>query len=105
MYESGIVYLLCENGDNELYKIGVTRGDVTKRIKKLQTGNGNKIICLKQFESDKPYKLEKMLHNHFSNEREEGEWFLLSKEQVDEFIQTCQKYQEIIDSLKDNPFF
>ena len=103
--EEGIVYLLCENGDNELFKIGVTKGKVEDRIKKLQTGNGNQLRCVNSFKSNKPYKLEKMLHGHFSNEREEGEWFLLSPEQVNSFTSLCEMYQKNIDALKDNPFF
>lgn len=101
----GFVYLLSINGDNELYKIGVTRGSVENRIKKLQTGNGNEIYCVDYFFSSKPYKLEKMLHNYFANERESGEWFLLSKEQAGQFVELCRKYEGIIESLKDNPFF
>ena len=103
--QNGYVYLLCENGDNELYKIGVTKGSIEKRIKKLQTGNGNKLYCVSSFLSNRPYKLEQMLHSYFKNEREEGEWFLLSKEQVNSFIPLCEQYQAIIDALKDNPFF
>lgn len=103
--QEGYVYLICENGDNELYKIGVTRGSIESRLKKLQTGNGNKLICVDSFKSNKPYKLEKMLHGHFAYDREEGEWFLLSKEQVGEFQKLCEMYQGIIDALKDNPFF
>lgn len=102
---NGFVYLICENGDNQLYKIGVTKSDVGTRLKKLQTGNGNPLYCVYSFASDKPYKLEKMLHTHFANEREEGEWFLLEKRDVEAFPSLCEKYQAIIDSLKDNPFF
>ena len=103
--QDGYVYLICENGDNELFKIGVTKGDIEKRLKKLQTGNGNQLICVNYFKSNNPYKLEKMLHGHFHNEREEGEWFLLSREQVDSFTELCNMYQGNIDALKDNPFF
>lgn len=105
MAKSGYVYLLCENGDNELYKIGVTGGSIENRIKKLQTGNGNKLLCVNSFLSSRPYKLEKMLHAHFFSDREEGEWFLLSKEQVESFIPLCEQYEGIIEALKENPFF
>ena len=101
----GYVYLLGVNGDNELFKIGVTRGSIKNRIKKLQTGNGNQIKCVSHFYSDRPYKLEKMLHNHFNNDREDGEWFLLSEEQVNSFDSLCENYQNVINSLRDNPFF
>lgn len=103
--DDGLVYLICENGDNQLYKIGVTRSDINTRIKKLQTGNGNPLRCVHTFNSNRPYKLEKMLHIYFANSREEGEWFLLSEDEVNEFPELCKKFQGIIDSLKDNPFF
>lgn len=105
MNNGGYIYLICENGDNELYKIGVTKGSIENRIKKLQTGNGNQLVCVSSFYSNRPYKLEKMLHGHFNLEREEGEWFLLSKEQVNSFTTICEMYQRNIDALIDNPFF
>lgn len=105
MAKSGIVYLLVEDGDNELYKIGVTKGTVDSRIKKLQTGNGNKIRCVATFESVAPFKLEKVLHDYYKMDREEGEWFLLSKEQINEFAVVCEKYERGFKSLVDNPFF
>ena len=41
----GYVYLLKEDGDNVMYKIGVTKSPkIEDRIKKLQTGNGNRIV-------------------------------------------------------------
>ena len=46
----GWVYLLKEDGDDSLCKIGVTKCDkVEDRIKKLQTGNGNKIRLVSSF--------------------------------------------------------
>jgi len=103
--EGGFVYLLCVNGDNEMYKIGVTKSDINKRIKKLQTGNGNQIYCVASFHSNRPYKLESILHRYYAVDRQEGEWFLLSKERVAEFLPLCKTYEDAIDALKDNPFF
>jgi hypothetical protein len=105
MQKGGTVYLLVEDGDNELYKIGVTRGSVDNRIKKLQTGNGNKIRCVSSFESIAPYKLEKVLHDYYKADREEGEWFLLSKEQVNNFLSVCELYERGFKSMTENPFF
>lgn len=103
---AGFVYLLKECGDDSMYKIGVTKAsDIDKRIKKLQTGNGNKIICLKTFETSRPYKMEKMLHFHYGLNREEGEWFLLPPSVVDEFIPLCEQFERNIKVLEDNPFF
>lgn len=102
----GWVYLLKEDGDDSMYKIGVTKSEtVDTRIKKLQTGNGNKIILINSFLSSKPFKLEKMMHSKYASNREEGEWFLMGKEDVNSFTDTCERFQRIIDSLDDNPFF
>ena len=37
-YVMGYVYLIYDKNNNS-YKIGVTKGDTNKRLKKLQTGN------------------------------------------------------------------
>lgn len=102
----GWIYLIKESGDDLLHKIGVTKSDdINKRLKKLQTGNGNKLLLVKSFLSNKPYKLEKMLHWKYQENREEGEWFLMTKDDVNGFINECERCQKIIDALKDNPFF
>ena len=49
--------------------------------------------------------LEHMLHKHFQNSGLINEWFDLKKEDADNFIDICDKIQNRIDSLKDNPFF
>ena len=102
----GYVYLLKEDGDNVMYKIGVTKSPkIEDRIKKLQTGNGNRIVLIDCFLTNKPFKLEKMLHTKYSTSREEGEWFLMEKVDVESFAENCKKFQAIIDSLEENPFF
>lgn len=106
MENDGYVYLLNESGDDAMYKIGVSRNsDIKKRIKKLQTGNGNEIIERYKFFSRRPFRLETMLHQYYHESRCEGEWFLLTKEQVEEFPAKCEQYEKIIDCLKDNPYF
>ena len=45
------------------------------------------------------------MHRKYQFNREEGEWFLLTKEQIDNFLEDCKSLQKIIDDLKDNPFF
>lgn len=100
------VYLIGENSESNFYKIGVTKkNNITERKKELQTGNPNELIIVDYFETTNPYKLEKMLHNHFWKNNELNEWFYLDNNNVSEFKSTCEKYQYIIDSLKNNPFF
>ena len=55
----GFVYLLC---DGEKFKIGMTKQNIQKRIKELQTGNPNEIWCHSYYETDYPLKIEKMMH-------------------------------------------
>lgn len=101
-----IVYLIGEVNNDSRYKIGVTKhNDINKRKKELQTGSSQELFIKDYFITDFPYKLEKMLHKHFRNNNLINEWFELSNEEIFSFKKTCQKYQDIIESLKDNPFY
>ena len=99
----GYVYLLG-NG-NESFKIGVTRGSIEKRIKKLQTGNSDEIYMLDYFETDNPFLMEKMLHTKYAGKKIMNEWFNLNSEDIAEFKDICEELQKNIDALKDNYFF
>lgn len=103
----GFVYLIKENGDDStMYKIGMTKQKkIETRKKQLQTGNPDELTIKDYFETDKPYKLESMLHGYFENKKQLNEWFCLSENDVNNFQNICSKYQKIIDSLKSNPFF
>lgn len=87
----GYVYLLCD-ANSDLYKIGVTRGSIENRLKKLQTGNGNEIHIISHFKTGNPFRLEKILHKHFMAENELNEWFSLKPEDVFSFNEICEKY-------------
>ena len=54
------VYLLGDWTRNGVYKIGVTRGDLNKRIKKLQTGNSGEIFVCQKYTTDYPFFIEKI---------------------------------------------
>ena len=97
----GYVYLLT---DGELYKIGVTRGSIENRISKLQTGNPYDIAIIDYFESEYPFKVEKMLHARHSQQRINNEWFNLEKEDVNNFRDECIKCESIVESIKYNPW-
>ena len=61
------VYLIGQNGDSDYYKIGSTRAsDLNKRIKQLQTGNSNQLYLKHSFQTDTPFKLERMLHFYYN---------------------------------------
>ena len=102
----GFVYLIGEIGNNGRYKIGSTRAkEVETRLKHLQTGNSSELYIKESFETEHPFKLEKMLHNHFKEKNLIGEWFELSEADTEAFRGICEEKMKVIDSLKDNPFY
>ena len=101
----GTVYLLGDWEKENYYKIGVTRGDVEKRIMKLQTGNGGEIYLVAKYETEHPFMMEKMLHVRFQNDKVLNEWFELDTETVTHFTEHCQKVEETINALKENYYF
>ena len=102
----GYVYLIGEVGNDTNYKIGSTRAkDVNNRLKQLQTGSSSELYIKESFETEYPFKLEKMLHNHFKEKNLIGEWFELSKADTEAFKEICEDKTMVIESLKNNPFY
>ena len=102
----GYVYLIGEIGNEGRYKIGSTRAKkVATRLKQLQTGNANELYIKESYETEYPFKIEKMLHNHFKSSNLMGEWFELSESDVEAFKGVCEEKKKVIESLKDNPFY
>lgn len=102
--KKGFVYLIADYLNEGKYKIGVTRGDINKRAKKLQTGNPGDILMMSCYETDYPFYLEKRLHSRFSDKKYNGEWYDLEPNDINLFLEYCKKEDEIAISLKDNPF-
>lgn len=101
---AGFVYLIC-NPDQNCYKIGVTRDMTQKRLKQLQTGNASKLHIVQSIFCDYPFRLETMLHNKFNHKKANGEWYYLENEDVINFNDTCNNIIQMINTMKDNPFF
>lgn len=101
---SGYVYLICDN-ITEKYKIGVTKQDINKRLKKLQTGNSTELFVRHYYKTDYPFRMEKMLHNKFNHKRILNEWFDLDDDVIINFPKYCQEVEKQINALKENPFF
>lgn len=99
----GYIYLLeCSSEYETVYKIGYTRNkDTKKRIKNLQTGNKNKIICVDLFETKHGRSVETTLHNLYSYKRLGGEWFDLELVDVVNFKQNCGKIEDNLALLDD----
>lgn len=102
----GFVYLIGMKNQPNKFKIGSTRRkSITDRIKQLQTGNSEELYLKDFYETEKPFKLEQMLHNKYKDNRLLGEWFELSSSITETFHSVCESYQKIISSLSNNPFF
>jgi len=99
------VYLLCDSGQDSMFKIGMTKSSIEKRIKQLQTGNGSEIFIVDYHETEYPYYIEKMLHQKFSSNKKIGEWFELDTNDIKEFKEECNRLEELIIVMKDNKFF
>lgn len=99
------VYLIGERNNPNLFKIGSTRKkNILERLKQLQTGNPEELYIKEYFETSKPFLLENMLHRHYFKENTFNEWFELNEEKIKGFKDTCEKYQNIIESLKNNSY-
>ncbi len=70
--EPGLVYLIGPQGA-DLIKIGWTKSDPMRRLKQLQTGNGERLCLLGAFPGTR--RDERALHEKFSDYRTNGEWF------------------------------
>ena len=103
--EKGFVYLLGDFEKPGIYKIGVTRGSILRRIKKLQTGNSGEIYICKYYRTDNPFFIERQLHKKYCANNVKNEWFELSDEEFFKFEETCEFYQNLVYMMKDNPFF
>lgn len=102
----GYIYLIGEKDNIGKYKIGSTKAkDINKRLKQLQTGNSSELYIKHCYETEHPFKLEKMLHNHFKSSNLIGEWFKLSESDTEAFRGVCEEKEKIILCLKDNPFY
>lgn len=105
MLKKGVVYLLSDSSEEKRYKIGVTRGNIYSRIKKLQTGNSNEITLIKLFETNYPFFIEKKLHLIFNDKKVLNEWFALTNSDVESFYDLCKREEEIVNIMKNNIYF
>lgn len=103
-FGKGRVYLI-ENETDGMFKIGMTRKDPAERLSELQTGNPSRLTLRASYQTDYPYRLESMLHRHFSDRKVMNEWYQLDEDEAEGFISTCEAKERIIISLVDNPFF
>lgn len=99
----GFVYLIADDSGNA-YKIGVTKSSINKRIKQLSIGNASELNTIGLYKTKYPFWIEKQLHKHFIKQHIRGEWYDLSDNDILQFNELCEKYNNIAESIKDNPY-
>ena len=86
-----MIYLIKAEETN-LYKIGYTAGKAKDRLNGMQTGCPHKLSIIKTVKGD--IRQEKWIHDFFSKNKERGEWFKFSKDEIEDVIYQMKNYKE-----------
>lgn len=73
---------------NTYYKIGITT-DLESRLAELQVGNPYPISFCLTVEFGNPSGAEKALHEKFKKQRIRGEWFALTRQDIQAIMEIC----------------
>lgn len=88
------------------YKIGITGRDPIKRLKELQTGTSSDLKVLYTFKSNFGTLLESSLHKHYNIDKIRGEWFTITNEELEKFLNVCYKIENNLKILhEENSYF
>ena len=98
------IYLIHQ-WDTDYYKIGYTRGSVTKRLKTLQTGTPNELTVVSFYESDYAKLIESTFHRLHKTRKINGEWFDLPNEFIKNFKDECLKIEENFKHLEEHNIY
>jgi len=99
------IYLIKSEVDETiLYKIGFSKNP-KQRLKELKTGNPN-LELVASWATKHNRKLESTLHNTYKHKNVNGEWFSLSPNEVEKFLEDCRQIERNFDVMvkMGNPF-
>lgn len=100
----GFVYLLGNFEQENVYKIGITRGKIENRIKQLQTGSSGEIYLINYYKTKYPFFIEKNFHMKYYPYQTIGEWFELTPDEVLNFKNNCVFFENNAKVLEENAF-
>jgi hypothetical protein len=93
----GAVYVL-RSGDDDMFKIGMTRGPVNERLKALTTGNPHPLTIYAEVETDHPAKVESflqgLLRSKRSRQSDAKEFYAVDTQTLDAAIAEARDYAE-----------
>lgn len=97
------IYLVsAEVNGSCYYKIGYTSREVQTRVNEFKTGNCSNFNTIHVYEPlEFPVTIETSLHKHFRNKKINGEWFDLTQEDIDGFLDVCNEFYERFKLLKE----
>lgn len=95
------IYLISTTEEHPKYKIGRSK-DPNKRLLQLQTSNASILEIIHIFPSKYVTLLESKLHRMFKNTDSNNEWFNLEQHEIENFLKTCQKIENVHLVLEDN---
>lgn len=96
------IYLISSLiNDEKIYKIGITRREVSKRIDDLKTGNPYEFKIESVFFAKKfGNSIESRLHFHFKSKQINREWFSLDIDDIESFIGLCESYYKTFEMIQ-----
>lgn len=97
----GYIYLI-QCGNTTYYKIGITHGDIYKRLQTLQTGCPYKLKLVMMFLTPDAETLEAETHEMLNENKVNGEWFDLCDPQV--FANVIFKVMPLLVNYADTGF-
>ena len=95
-----ILYIVSHKGFEGFYKIGVT-SDLSQRVAVFETASPLGVEILYNRKTDSVRSVESIVHKKYEDKRRNGEWFELSKEELDEVKQYLDNLTQLTGGNED----
>ena len=90
--------------DLGMVKVGITRGDVERRLLSLQTGNPYDLICFDSFETPWAKEVEHLIHRTHAKEMHKNEWLVWPRSNLASLVAEAKDAARRIDERKSKEF-
>lgn len=96
----GYIYII-QYGADDIYKIGISKNDPYNRLSCMQTGTPTELILIGTYFVKHYRKEEYILHEYLKPKAVRGEWFKLSKSELNDLISRLEIMEDLENSEKD----
>ena len=103
----GHVYFLVmrKHADPEhdfgLVKIGITSGDLLRRVAQLQTGNPYDLLCFDSFDTKWPRQVEHYMHRRHADDMQQPEWLRCRRQELEALVGEARAAARKIEQRKE----